>query len=89
MRVGVVGVGYVGLVTAACLADSGTDVICVDSNEEKIRQLREGVIPTSRISGGAGSGSPQTSRMACTRPWSASWLWARPLPRTGRPTCPR
>ncbi|NLZ06761.1 MAG: UDP-glucose/GDP-mannose dehydrogenase family protein [Phycisphaerae bacterium] len=45
MRVGVVGVGYVGLVTAACLADSGTDVICVDSNEEKIRQLREGVIP--------------------------------------------
>ncbi len=45
MRVGVVGVGYVGLVTAACLADSGTDVICVDSNEEKIRNLRDGAIP--------------------------------------------
>lgn len=45
MRVGVVGVGYVGLVTAACLADSGTDVICVDSDEEKIRNLRDGVIP--------------------------------------------
>jgi len=45
MRVGVVGVGYVGLVTAACLADSGTDVICVDSNEERIRNLRDGVIP--------------------------------------------
>jgi UDPglucose 6-dehydrogenase len=45
MRVGVVGVGYVGLVTAACLADSGTDVICVDSNEEKIANLRKGIIP--------------------------------------------
>lgn len=45
MRVGVVGVGYVGLVTAACLADSGTDVICVDSNEEKIQNLRQGIIP--------------------------------------------
>lgn len=45
MRVGVIGVGYVGLVTAACLADSGTDVICVDSNEEKIRHLRDGIIP--------------------------------------------
>jgi len=33
------------LVTAACLADSGTDVICVDSNEERIRNLRDGVIP--------------------------------------------
>lgn len=45
MKVGVVGVGYVGLVTAACLADSGTDVICVDNNEEKIRNLRDGIIP--------------------------------------------
>ncbi len=45
MKVGVVGVGYVGLVTAACLADSGTDVICVDSNEEKIRTLCQGIIP--------------------------------------------
>ncbi len=45
MRVGVVGIGYVGLVTAACLADSGTDVICVDNNEDRIRQLNEGVIP--------------------------------------------
>lgn len=45
MRIGVVGVGYVGLVTAACLADSGTDVICVDNNEERIRNLRDGVIP--------------------------------------------
>jgi len=45
MKVGVVGVGYVGLVTAACLADSGADVICVDNNEERIRDLNNGVIP--------------------------------------------
>jgi UDPglucose 6-dehydrogenase len=45
MKVGVVGVGYVGLVTAACFADSGIDVICVDNNEQKVRDLNEGVIP--------------------------------------------
>ena len=45
MKVGVVGVGYVGLVTAACFADSGIDVTCVDNNEQKVRDLNEGVIP--------------------------------------------
>ncbi len=45
VKVGVIGVGYVGLVTAACLADSGTDVICVDNNEDKIRDLNDGIIP--------------------------------------------
>ena len=45
MKVGVIGVGYVGLVTAACLADSGTDVICVDKDRDKIRELNEGIIP--------------------------------------------
>jgi UDPglucose 6-dehydrogenase len=45
MKVGVVGVGYVGLVTAACFADSGTDVICVDSDAKKIADLGAGAIP--------------------------------------------
>ncbi len=45
MKVGVVGVGYVGLVTAACFADSGTDVICVDSDAGRIADLTAGVIP--------------------------------------------
>ena len=45
MKVGVVGVGYVGLVTAACFADSGIDVICVDNNEQKVRDLNDGIIP--------------------------------------------
>jgi UDPglucose 6-dehydrogenase len=45
MKVGVVGVGYVGLVTAACLADSGVDVVCVDKEAQKVKDLNEGVIP--------------------------------------------
>lgn len=45
MRVTVVGSGYVGLVTGACLADTGNDVWCVDINEEKIARLRRGEIP--------------------------------------------
>ncbi len=45
MRISVVGVGYVGLVTGACLADLGHDVTCLDIDRQKIDQLRDGVIP--------------------------------------------
>ena len=45
MHVSVVGVGYVGLVTATCLAEAGNDVICVDSDSKKIAGLKDGVIP--------------------------------------------
>jgi UDPglucose 6-dehydrogenase len=45
MKVAVVGVGYVGLVAAACLADGGNHVVCVDKDEKKIDNLRNGVIP--------------------------------------------
>ncbi len=45
MKVAVVGVGYVGLVAAACLAEGGNHVICVDNNEKKIAGLENGVIP--------------------------------------------
>jgi UDPglucose 6-dehydrogenase len=41
----VVGVGYVGLVTAACFADLGNRVIALDIVEEKINKLRQGVMP--------------------------------------------
>ncbi len=44
-RICVVGTGYVGLVTGACLADLGNDVICLDVVEEKIARLRAGEIP--------------------------------------------
>ena len=45
MRIVVVGSGYVGLVTGACLADTGNDVWCIDINEEKVARLRRGEIP--------------------------------------------
>ena len=45
MRIAVVGTGYVGLVSGACLAKMGNDVICVDVDEAKINALNNGVIP--------------------------------------------
>ena len=45
MRVSVIGTGYVGLVTGACLAYIGHDVVCVDNNIEKIATLKAGKSP--------------------------------------------
>ena len=45
MHIAVVGSGYVGLVTGACLADFGMDVTCVDNDAGKIAMLKEGKIP--------------------------------------------
>ncbi len=45
MNVTIIGTGYVGLVTGACLADAGNTVFCFDVNEEKIAQLNAGKIP--------------------------------------------
>ncbi len=45
MKIGVVGTGYVGLVTGTCFAETGNQVICVDINEEKVASMRNGQIP--------------------------------------------
>ena len=45
MRIAVIGSGYVGLVSGACLADFGHEVVCVDSNADKIAALKAGQIP--------------------------------------------
>ncbi len=45
MKITVVGTGYVGLVSGACLADVGNDVLCLDVDAEKIRVLNAGGIP--------------------------------------------
>ncbi len=45
MRVAIFGSGYVGLVTGACLADAGNDVVCVDVDAAKIARLNGGEVP--------------------------------------------
>ena len=45
MRIGVVGTGYVGLVTGTCFADSGNTVTCLDINADKIARLERGEVP--------------------------------------------
>jgi UDPglucose 6-dehydrogenase len=45
MKVAVLGAGYVGLVTGTCLAESGNDVTCVDTDAAKIGALEEGRVP--------------------------------------------
>ncbi len=45
MRIGMVGTGYVGLVSGVCFAEFGHNVVCVDKDEAKIESLRRGEVP--------------------------------------------
>ena len=45
MRIGMIGAGYVGLVSGACFSEFGIDVVCVDRDPSKIDMLRDGEIP--------------------------------------------
>jgi len=45
MNIGVIGTGYVGLVTGTCLAETGNDVICVDIDAKKVEKMKGGEIP--------------------------------------------
>jgi UDPglucose 6-dehydrogenase len=45
MKIGVIGTGYVGLVTGTCFAETGNHVICVDNNPQKLAALNDGRLP--------------------------------------------
>ena len=45
MKISVIGTGYVGLVTGTCLAETGNEVVCIDINDEKVKQMQNGVVP--------------------------------------------
>ena len=45
MNIAVVGTGYVGLVTGVGLSEIGHNVICIDTNEKKVEQMRRGKSP--------------------------------------------
>jgi UDPglucose 6-dehydrogenase len=45
MKISVIGTGYVGLVTGTCLAETGNEVLCIDIDKDKVKQMQEGIVP--------------------------------------------
>jgi len=92
MRVTIFGSGYVGLVTGACLADAGNDVLCVDVDEKKIAGLKQGIVPIHEPGLDALiKANTEAERLRFTTSAQEGWStdcssssrWARPLTKTG------
>jgi UDPglucose 6-dehydrogenase len=78
-RVAVIGAGYVGLTTGACLADLGNEVKVVDINKEKIAQLKNHQVPffepglSELVERNMKAGRPQPTRSRTA--WTARLWW--------------
>ena len=67
MNISIVGLGYVGAVSAACLADSGHDVWGVDINPEKVRIINEGRSPIVENGLAEKIANGTTDRLVCAQ----------------------
>jgi len=45
MKITIIGAGYVGLVTGTCFSEFGHEVICIDKDIQRIKELQEGTMP--------------------------------------------
>ena len=79
MNVSIIGTGYVGLVTGACLAEKGHDVVCVDVDQAKVDRINRGESPIfepgldellARHAGKSLSRDDRPARRPCSAPTS-------------------
>lgn len=70
MRVAVIGTGYVGLVTGACLAEAGHAVVCVDRDPTRVTAIASGRTPSTKPA--CPNWSPAMSPLGGCRPASTS-----------------
>ena len=71
MRIVMIGSGYVGLVSGACLADFGHEVFCVDKSTEKVEVRGTGQIVTPRKAGARNQKSRRNLKFASST-WAGS-----------------
>ena len=65
MHIAMIGAGYVGLVSGACFSDFGHQVVCIDSNAEKVDSLNNGEMPIYEPRIGRTGGAQCRRRAAC------------------------
>ena len=89
MKITVIGTGYVGLVTGACLSDVGNDVLCLDLDLAKIKLLEDGGIPIYEpglqdiVKRNVTAGRLQFTTDRCR---ACHAVWLRPVQRGGHTT---